>query len=374
MERKFCVNCGAKLPSGARFCVECGEAAGGARPRSAPRLRIERHAPLLVFGAVLAVAGAAVYHGARSAPEPVTIVPPSGAGGGTAALPEGHPPISLPDDVRQAIDRLAEAVKSRPQDLDAWKQLAFAQYRAGQVEASYLGAAGQSYAHVLELSADDLDALRALGNIAFDQNDPEKAIGYYDRYLALKPDDLSVRTDLGTMYLASRDVEEATRIYQAVLGTDPHFFQAQFNLAIAYRAAGDEQRAMAALERARGLANDDPSRQRVEALQAHLGADPSLPATGGAQASMRSEVESIFRTHPIAGPKVERFAWTGDGAVQVILRDFPMEGMPPEVRQRFADRIETGLREKKERFGRSDALQVQLVDSTTGRVMETITQ
>jgi tetratricopeptide (TPR) repeat protein len=374
MERRFCVDCGARLTPGARFCVECGTSAGGSRRQAGRRFAIERHAPALVFGTVIVIAGLAVYHGSNAASEPASIGPPPGAGKTGATLPEGHPPVSLPDDVRQAIDRLAAAAETKPDDVEVWRQLAFAQYRAGQVDPSYLARAAKSYAHVLDRSAADLDALRALGNIAFDQNDPEKAIGYYDRYLELKPEDLNVRTDLGTMYLAARKVEEATRIYQAVLATDPGFFQAQFNLAIAYRAGGDDRKALVALEQARALAKDEPARQRVDALAAHLAAGEERPPAGGAETGLRAEVESIFRSHPIAGPKLERFAWTGDGSVQVFLRDFPMDGMPPEVRRRFVERVESGLREKKERAGRSTALEVQIVDSATARVMETITQ
>lgn len=374
MEQKFCVDCGAALPRGARFCVECGTAVGGGRALAARHVPFERYAPAIVFGAVVVVAGIAVYHGSSTAPAPRPIVPPSAAAKEGATLPDGHPPITLPDDVRQAIDRLASAAETKPDDVDVWKQLAFAQYRAGQVDPTYLAAAAKSYAHVLDRSADDLDALRALGNIAFDQNDPEKALGYYDRYLERKPDDLSVRTDLGTMYLAARKVDEATRIYQSVLEADPNFFQAQFNLAIAYRAAGDDEKARAALERARTLASDEPTRQRVEALFAHLGAGDARPPDGGKETGLKAEVESIFRSHPIVGPKLDRFRWTGEDSVQVIVRDFPMDGMPPEVRRRFVERVASGLNDKKERAGRSAALEVQVVDSATGRVMETITQ
>ena len=143
----------------------------------------------------------------------------------------------------------------------------------------YLADAAATYAHVLERQPENLDALRALGNIAFDRNQPDQASEYYRRYLKVKPDDLSVQTDLGTMQLSSQQVDAALKTYQDVLAVDPKFFQAQFNLAIAYRAAGDDAKALAALERARDIAGDDATRQRVNELLAHLKGAP--PPGGG---------------------------------------------------------------------------------------------
>jgi len=378
MTTRFCTQCGAKLLSNARYCAECGQAIGATTVAHRRRIPFERWAPAFVVGAVVVVGGAAVLTAARSAPPP-NVPPPRTTGGGTsaAAMPEGHPPVQVPEDVRNVIAKLVDAAKKTPDDLDAWQQLGFVQYRAGQVDPAYLADASETYAHILERRPDDLDALRALGNIAFDQNQPDRALEYYRRYLKVKPDDLSVQTDVGTMLLSSQQIDAAMKAYRDVLAVDPKFFQAQFNLAIAYRAAGDNAKALAALEAARGMADDDATRQRVDVLLARLKGEPPPAAAGEAAAGtggdLRSDVEAIFRSHPIVGPKLDRIDWPSDARVQVVLREFPMDGMPPVAREKFTARIQGGLRDAQARHQTAAPLTVELVDAASGRVMDTIT-
>ena len=161
-----------------------------------------------------------------------------------------------------------------------------------------------------------------------------------------------------------------------MLAADPKFFQAQFNLAIAYRAAGDDAKALAALEQARDMAGDDATRQRVGELLARLKGEP-LPAAGGQPGSaggadLRSDVEAIFRGHPIVGPKLDRIDWPSDDRVRVVLREFPMDGMPPMVREKFTERIRSGVGDSQARHRTSTPLTVELVDAASGRVMETV--
>jgi Flp pilus assembly protein TadD len=380
MERRFCTQCGARLLSAASFCVECGLRIGGRARAPRRQVSLERVAPALVAGAVLLVAGGAVFWGSRVAAPPA-VVPPR-AVEGQEALPENHPPVEIPQNVRDALAKLAEAAKAKPNDVDTWKQLGFAQYRAGQVDRSYLAPAGDTYRHVLELAPNDLDALRALGNISFDRDASDEAIGYYQRYLTVKPDDLSVLTDLGTMHLSARRPEKAIEIYRGVLQTDPKFFQAQFNIAIALRAMGQSDAALDALRRAREIASDDASRQRVDEILSRLTGEKPADVAGAGQApapraappGIQGDIEAIFRSHPIVGPKLDRIEWPDPQTAKVLLRQFPMEGMPPMVRQKFLDRIRTGLKEKKSQYGVQGPMRVELVDAETGRVMETVSE
>jgi tetratricopeptide (TPR) repeat protein len=342
-----------------------------------------RYVPLAVVGAVLLVGGTAVWVGARSARPsnvvPSREVPPSGE----QALPEGHPPIAVPDNVRQVIDKLTESAQASPDDLDAWRQLGFIQYRTSQADPAYLAAAKASYQHVLTKDPKDLDALRALGNIAYDQENPEEAIRYYERFLEVEPGNNSVITDLGTMFLSARQTEKAISTYERVLEDDPSFFQAQFNLGIAYRAAGDSDRALKELHRAREVATDDVTRGRVDQLLAHLagqppgagpGAAPAAPAPAGEVSGIQAEIEKIFRTHPIVGAKLNSIEWSDERTAKVVLRQFPMDGMPADIRKQFTDRIQSKIKESKDRNQVTETVRVELVDSASGRVMETVTQ
>jgi tetratricopeptide (TPR) repeat protein len=234
---------------------------------------------------------------------------------------------------------------------------------------------------VLSKDPKDLDALRAMGNIAYDEEAPEDAIRYYERFLEVEPGNKSVLTDLGTMFLSARQSEKAISTYEAVLKDDPSFFQAQFNLGIAYRAAGDSERALKELQRAREVATDDMTRGRVDQLLAHLtGQPPKAPAGAAPPAAaaevggVQAEIEKIFRTHPIVGAKLDRIDWSDDRTAKVVLRQFPMDGMPADIRKQFADRIQSKIKESKDRNGVTDTVRLELVDSASGRVMETITQ
>ena len=399
MTNRFCVSCGAKLLPGSNFCVECGERQGGSRmARRLSSSSLQRYAPILAVLAVVVVVGGVIAVGVLN-PKPPPSVPgrggPQTAGDMSGKLPEGHPPIAVPEEVKQAIREIAKKAEAAPDDLDVWKHLAEVQYRVGQIDPGYLPQAETSYRHLLEREPDNPDVLRGLGNIAFDQDRNDDAIGFYEKYLKLKPDDLDVQTDLGTMYLSAGKTEQAIRQYQAILKQNPSFFQAQFNLAIAYQTAGETDKVIPALERAREIAKDDQTRSQVDQVMAHVkglatpavasaaagdsapaAAEVEKPAAAPAVASdtFQGGIEAIFRQHPVLGPKVERIEWSAAESAKVYLRDFPMEQMPPEMVSTFTDRLKSQIKEQKDAHKVSAAARVELVDSGSGKVMETVTE
>ena len=401
MTNRFCASCGARLLREANFCVECGERQPGATaPRIGFSLPVSRYAPLFVVLTVLLVGGSAVLYGTMNPKTTASVPrheappaaggapngPPSGAAGGN--LPQGHPPLEIPEQVKQTIRDMAQKAAAAPDDMDAWKRLAEVQYRAGQLEASYLTEAEVSYKHVLDHEPDNLEVLRSLGNIAFDQEQSDAAASYYQRYLKLKPDDLSVQTDLATMYLAGGKADQAIQAYESVLKTNPSFFQAQFNLAIAYRSQGDNDKMVAALEKARSMAPDDAARTQVDQLIARakgaappaapaasegqaVAAAPAEPAAGG---TFQADAEAVFRGNPILGPKVQRVEWSGADSAKVYVRDFPMDQMGDSMRTMFADRMRGRIKEKKEAHQLTAQTKFEVIDEPSGRVMETITE
>jgi cytochrome c-type biogenesis protein CcmH/NrfG len=385
MANRFCSKCGAPLIEEARFCVGCGTSlSGGGTTESRPSVGIpmQRYAPILVVSAVVVLAAIIVIVGLQS-PKTRPPVPSGQAPPAAGELPPDHPPLGVPEEVKQTIRKLAAEAQAAPDDLELWKRVAEVQYRASRVEPSYAADAEKSYQHILERQPNDPDTLRALGNIAYDREQPKVAIDFYNRYLEQRPDDLNVRTDLGTMHLSSGEGEEAIRIFQEVLEKDPSFFQAQFNLAIAYHSAGRLDEAVAGFEKARDVAPDEPTRQRVEQLIARTtasapgaaAAPPAAAAPAPAAAAappasgFQAEVEGLFRSNPVMGPKVARFEWTDAASARVFLRDFPMDRMGEEMRNMFIDRMIGRLQEKKTAFNVADRVQVDLVDAGTGKVM-----
>ncbi len=395
MANRFCAACGAKLLPDSNFCAECGERQPGARqPGAWSSVSLQRYAPAIILVAIVAVVGTVVVIGTMNPKTPASVprhdnAPQGSTATGTGNLPEGHPPITIPEEVKQAIRDMSKKADAAPDDLDTWKHLAEVQYRAGQLDPTYLAQADSSYHHVLERDPNNLDALRNLGNIAFDQDRHEEAIGLYQQYLKLKPDDFDVQTDLGTMYLSAGKTDQAIQQYDFVLKQDPNFFQAQFNLAIAYRTAGETDKVMPALEKARTMAKDDQSRNQVEQVIARLKGEPPPAAAGAGAPAMAANppaasapasdtfqggIDAVFRQHPIIGPKVDHIEWSGADAARVYLNDFPMDQMPPEMATMFADRMKAKIKEQKDAHQVTQPTHFDLVDNASGKVMSTITE
>ncbi|MCX8071253.1 MAG: tetratricopeptide repeat protein [Candidatus Binatia bacterium] len=377
MEARFCAFCGAARHPGGRYCTHCG------RPfHESKRLRFKipaRWAPLFVLGSVLAISSVGIVHGLLF-PAPKGGIK-RGEASAKADLPADHPPIELPQQVKDAIRELVERAKAAPDDLELWRQAAQAQYRAAMFDPTYLPEARNAYEHIAERVPGDLEALRALGNIAYEQRQPSVAVNYYEQYLAKKPDDLEVRTDLGTMLLALGQSEKALETYRAVLRENPNFFQAHFNLGVAYHGLGKEEEAKAAFARARETAPDEGIRAQVDQLIARLSGEeaPGTSATQGpagaeGETTFRTAAENLFRQNPVMGPKVDRIEWVSDGAAKVYVRDFPMEQMGSEMRNLFRERMLSRIREQKGRFQIARAVRFDVVDSDSGRVMETLAE
>ncbi len=397
MADSFCTQCGARFLEDARFCTGCGHprsgvaptAAAAPTPARAPRVAaVAPYAPVIVIGGVLLMVATAVGVGILFPREPVRIVPRQGSAAANPnpaqpGVPQDHPPLSIPPQVKQAIADLEKKANDNPKDVAAWSQLAEVLVRAGQIEATYLEGAEKAYTHLLELDPKNLDARRSLGNIAFDRDQPQVAIGHYQKYLEIKPDDLAVQTDLATMFLASGEAERAVRAYDAVLKVDPKFFQAHFNLALAYRAAGQVEAAHASLERARDNAPDEKTKQQLTQLLENglpgpedvaANAAPQAPAPQGEAPSFQTAVESIFRTHQIIASKVQAIEWQSPTKAKLTLTGFPMEQMPPEMRALFTSRMKDRLRAAKQAGGVTDTVEIAIVDFESGQLMDTLSE
>src|SRR5947209_8256547 len=215
-------------------------------------------------------------------------------------------------------------------------------------------------------------------NLHYDRDDHAKAIPLFERYLTLRPDDPSARTDLATMYLYGGDAARAVATYKEVIKRNPSFLQAHYNLGVAYHGQGDDRAALDELEIARGLTSEDGVRKQINDMIAGLrgegpapeGAAAAPPADGGgARTPFQAAVEQAFRTHPIMGPRIVRFEWTTPGAGRVLVQNFPMEGMPPAVREKFTGRLADELRSAAGAHPVDGPVRVEIADLATGTVM-----
>jgi len=382
---RFCPGCGESAASGAKFCVACGQRLDG--PVASTTTSAVPTQGLAVLVGFLAV-GLALWVtllAPGKAPERMPLAPkaqpespesaappPSAAAAGEAAMPPSHPPLEVPADVKKYITELAKNAEAKPKDVELWKTLAQVEYRAGQVDRSYLSDAEDAFRHVLELDPKNLDAFRGLGNVHFDREEYAQSVDWYGKYLAMKPEDLNVRTDLGTMYLYGGDSDRAIAEYGKVLAKDAKFYQAHYNLGIAYAQRGEKQKALDALHEASKYAPDDATRKQIEAMIDHADA----PADGGGvtgKQGFQAMIEEDLRSHPIVGPKIVKFEWPAETAGQVRLRDFPMQAMPEMVRQKFLDRVKSELADAKKKSASQGEAKLEIVDDSSGRVMATVT-
>jgi len=392
MAVRFCPHCGAQTIPQARFCSACGEALPGSgkstKPTVAPSSTSwQTIAPGLVVLAFYLLAGTGLWlFVLRSQPFP-TVAPATSATnnatprGGSQPLAQNSSPVSLPEEAKKILAELADAATAAPQDVSAWKKLAQAQFRASQLDASYRSAALSSFKHVLELAPNDTEALRGVGNVYYDLEEFPKAKEYYEKYLALDPDDASVRTDLGTMYLYSNDSDRAISEYQTVIAKKPDFFQAYFNLGVAYHEKGDTDKAKEALLKAKSLTTDQAIRKQIDQVFAQFsGTSPPTEMASSAPpvqldpalSPFQQAVEKLFRTHDIMGPRISSIEWSTPTTARVLIQNFPMSAMPPEVRERFLGKLRTLIDDAKKTNGISDTAKVELIDANSQQVMETV--
>ena len=405
-----CSACGAALPPGAHFCARCGDAAGGkSAGSSAPRAATDQpgisRLPAAVVFALFVLAGSGyLYSQLSDRPAPKRAVPGSPAAGpagapADGAAPPAHPTMELPEQIVRLLGDLQKAADAAPDDLDAWIRLARGYYRAGMLDPSYHARAMTALDHVLELEPDNLEALRMYGNVAHDSRQFEKAEKYFNRYLELDPGDPGVKTDLASAWLFQNRNADAERGYREVIASTPGFVQAHVNLGIALHAQGKTDEALASFRHAREIATTDEQRARIDQIlaaaegrqQAPAAGQPesgdsraatartprppapgSSPAKSNASTPFQVGAGGLLTGHRIVGPRVVEIEWSAPSTASVKLKGFPMDAMPPVMRNKFKSGMNEQLAAMAEEQSVDAPIRIDLVDADSGRVMDTL--
>lgn len=394
--------------AGAKFCVECGRQLGepsGQPPTGAkqqkPADTVAQKAGLQLTNTFIAVFVGITLIGLAAAAiillRPINVPPPPGAsssaggggqGGASGQLPANHPKIELPTEARTFIDKTEQEANAKPKDVQAWVKLGTVCMRAALFDHSYYDKAAKAYAHALELDPDNLDALRGIGDIDYDQQKFDEATAAYEHYLKKKPDDPEVLTDLGTMYLYTGNADQAIKQYKKSIAIKPDLFQPYFNLGIAYGETGDRSDAAIALTKAISLAPDDDRRQEAKTAFAKYTGMPaaqgdklassvkgnSAPPVAPAAGTFQSSFENMMRGMPVAGQKVSSIQWPDKNKAMVLMANFPMDQMPPMAKNKFMSDLRAGIDSAKAAHKVTTPVEVDIVDAQSGRVMQTVTQ
>lgn len=91
------------------------------------------------------------------------------------------------------------------------------------------------------------------------------------------------------------------------------------------------------------------------------------------ETAFRYSIESIFQVHPIIGPKLLDIEWTSDGKSILHLQEFPIDAMPPEVRNSFLAKMQNRISQHLKAFQRRSPLTIEFLDSDENRVMASFT-
>ena len=349
-----------------------------------------------VFGGILAIGVVVTILIMRQMPArpsaPASAPPPAqNAGDGDSrGLPPGHPTVQIPKEALDFIKKIEQKATANPGDLKAWDELGNVTLRAAAFDPSYYPRAASAYAHVLKLDPENLDALRGMGNIDFDQRKFDQAIAAYEHYLAKKPDDPDVRTDLATMYLSTDNADQAVIQYKKVLAAHPQFFEAAFNLGVAYSQMNKPADARTAFDAALKIAPDADARNRVNQMIASLanapagapesaeaGATPPPIASGKpvvAAGTFQGAMEQMLRALPIAGPKIQSLQWPAPTRTRVLMDNFPMDQMPPFAANKFMTDLKAGIDQVKSAHKIGGSVEVDICDAASCRVMQAVTE
>lgn len=394
----------------AKFCVECGRQLGEpAGPSATPAKQQQKPADtvagktgiqltntfIAVFvGITLIGLAAAAFILLRpiEVPPPPTASSTAPAGGeqnaASGQLPEGHPKIELPTEARTFIDKTEQEANSKPKDVGAWVKLGTVCMRAALFDHSYYDKAAKAFGHALQLDPDNLDALRGIGDIDYDQQKYDEATAAYEHYLKKKPDDPEVHTDLGTMYLYTGNADQAIVQYKKAIALKPDLYQPYFNLGVAYGESRDKADAAIALTKAMSLAPDDQRRQEARtAFTKYTGMPPdqadklaatvknnSAPPTAPAAGSFQSSFENMMRGLPVAGQKVSSIQWPEKNKAMVLMANFPMDQMPPMAKNKFVSDLKAGIDSAKAAHKVTTSVEVDIVDAQSGRVMQAVSE
>src|ERR1039458_2734440 len=199
-----CSQCATPFPAGAKFCAACGNRVDAAsadefrrpgedRPRrgglSASWIAAVSGAFLL--GAVLTwlLMPAGKHDRSQVAMQPTIQKRAPILNAQASGMPPGHSATSLPaghpmvrGQAHAAGTLVAKAEKqaqARPKNIAVWNRLGDVAFRSAAFDPANDDKAREAFAHVLELDPDNLDALRGLGNVCFDQRQLDKAIAAY---------------------------------------------------------------------------------------------------------------------------------------------------------------------------------------------------
>ena len=341
-ELNFCSQCGAERVSGARFCVACGSPFSKAGENN--KMLVVSFALVMVLSLVLL----AVFK---------DFIP-----NGKDQQQHAHHPGDGHNHGSEGEDPRLTQLIANAENGNAAALMDLAEYLvsiSGRNHA-YLAQAAETLERLTASYPDHAYSLRLLGNIYYDIGQPEKSSANYKRYLDLHPDDPNVHIDYGAQLLALGKTDEAIAQFEHGIRLFPNFYNAYFNLYITYQKLEQTETAAFYKEEAERIQKEYG---KLIAPVKNLSRLPEGAAVTSASGRF-SSLEQFFRNHMIIGPKMTGFETDGPKAT-LLVRQFPMDIIPGNMRMTLDEKIKTRLAEA----GDDALLEIKDVDSN--KVMAT---
>ena len=274
-----------------------------------------------------------------------------------------------------ALLQLLERARSAPQDPEPWRALGsalLAEMSAAPSSTEIQFDALDIFSYLLTISPDDPLALRALGDLCFDQRLFLKSLSYYERYLKLNPQDHEIRSRRASTLTFVGRADEAVSELNEVVKHQPDAFQPLAYLSIALSQKGDIAQARIIGEQALAKAPSAESRERFQQFLSGLTADKETKTEAAAMPQEVTEgaawlvsLRDTIKNNPIAGPKFDDLSFESSSKeVTLSFSNFPMEGMPPFARTKFISSITSNI-------PADSAETLVFVDKESGRIMHT---
>jgi len=192
------------------------------------------------------------------------------------------------------------------------------------------------------------------------------------------PEDNDARARYGSSLAFIGKFDSAFEELQTVLSADPDNFHAHAYMAIAYTQMGDNKLALSSGERALELAPTEEARARFSAFYKEIQEKDiqvkqpePLPGTTRGTPSLPpqfAKVVKFVRGNPVAGPKLVGSEVGEAGVLMLFFRSFPMDQMPPFVKDKFLTSISDKIKSEKLAKVKS----VRFLDRESGKEMERI--
>ena len=183
------------------------------------------------------------------------------------------------DDFALAADRLAQAVRLKPQFLPNAVALGFAQRRLGRADD-----ARATFESIVAARPDGHKAHYGLGLVALEAGDLPAARGHLERALALQPGYLKAQVALAKLLQQEGRLEEARAAFEAVVKRKPAHDEALYRLSQVLVELGRGEEAQSVLEQQR----------KVYALKEQIGGLLASVRAGTASAASYAQLADLL--------------------------------------------------------------------------------